>query len=313
MPRRSLQTLLALLVGLAPAGAAIPSPPPFTEDGTWVSFAGGAIQFLSPSQLVASELPRGRQVLLVLSRQAPPQQPRLLRDGLWLAVSPGNSRGTSPNSQVSMLSKGLERDYHEVTLGKTKLIDCQGLPATRVHFTIPSHRPLFAAPGKQAVPQLPASKGWRQTVCTDWGTVEIHFVSPLEDADAREKEIESLLASLKLRTPQDVHQDVAPHLLDAESIIGSWKSPKALLELHGQGQVELRYDRANNYELGREGLVDYQKPVRKLSGQFTASGDLLHIRWSDSSLLNIRWRLAEDELLITDHQGRTRRLTRLYR
>ena len=75
------------------------------------------------------------------------------------------------------------------------------------------------------------------------------------------------------------------------------------------GQVQLTYDQPRPHQLTGTNLV---RPARVLRGTYSANGDILQIAWTDSSLLNLRWRTEDGALLLTDHVGRISQLARLY-
>ncbi|MEM8866119.1 MAG: hypothetical protein AAGF31_11300 [Planctomycetota bacterium] len=308
------KVLAAVLICSATASATEFVPPslPVAAGQTLASIAGGAVELAYDSDLVASELPRGRQILLVLSRHSPPQSVAELSDGVWIGLS-GVQRPNSP-ALAKLLVTGLSRDLPKAELeGRAVETALAGFPGMRQQFAVPGRKPLFAPPGDSAEPAIGDLQGWRQLVETDWCTVEIHFVAPEAEYDLREQQVELMLAGMQLSRPRQPVVEVEPDLLDAEPIVGRWKSARGLLELFGDGKITLAFDREKNYELSKRGIVDYESPVHTLAGEYSAEGDLLRIRWADGSLLNMRWRLAGGELLITDHHGRTKRLQRLYR
>ena len=63
-------------------------------------------------------------------------------------------------------------------------------------------------------------------------------------------------------------------------------------------------------EPGRRIVLDGPQSSRRtvLHGKFRAQDDLLLVKWSDASLLNLRWRLSGEALLLTDHDGQLSRL-----
>jgi len=289
--------------------------PPIGPGQTQAEFAGGAVKLVyDHTQHSASELPRGLQVLLVLSRHDPPESPAELTDGLWIGrrQSP-TAASTAADDLLAMVQRELQRDLRRARLTAYEQADLLGNRGVRQGFKLPSQKRLFAAPGEASSAADGAVQGWRQLLRTDAGLIEIHFAAPANQFAERQQELATLLATLQFAAPQSSQIEVAPELLAAEPIVGRWKSPRALLELTGEGEIKLTYDRKKSYRLDKQGLVDYEKPVQRLSGKYEAQDDLIRIRWADGSLLNIRWRTAGDELLITDHHGRTRRLARLHR
>ncbi|MEM9186848.1 MAG: hypothetical protein AAGB00_10165 [Planctomycetota bacterium] len=305
---------LALLFARLSHGADGPAPPAAADGQAIALFAGGAVELAYDDRLTVSELPRGRQLLLVISRHAPPQTPAELTDGLWIGVEVG--RPTEQGRAASAgraLAGAIRRDLRRVELTALTPATLDGWTGVRQGFRVRSRTPLFSPPGAATDPSRGDLVGWREWIVTDWGRVEVHVITPIQLALERQREAEAMLACVRLRPPQLALGDVTPAYQAAAPVIGSWKSKRAVLTLTGAGEVSLRYDRQKNYELGKEGVVDYEQPVRGLRGRYAADADLLRIRWADGSLLNMRWRTAGDDLLITDHHGRTRRLSRVYR
>lgn len=286
------------------------------SDPTLASFAAGAVTFEYGGKWTASELPRGRQILLVLSRHNVPQSLDdksldELTDGIWFAYNP---KSHTDGAVEADLAQSIRRDLRRASLGRVEAISLAGVDGWRQGFMLPRRTPLFDAPSageSEATGQ--AIQGWRVLLPLETGRIEVHFAAPALKFVERSAELDKLLASAKLGPPQMDAKEVSPALLDAEHIIGAWKSSRGLLELSPQGDVTLSYDREKNYRLDRRGMIDYEKPIKKLTGTYEPQGDLLRIRWKDGSLLNIRWRLAGSELLITDHHGRTERLARVFR
>ncbi|MEM6797986.1 MAG: hypothetical protein AAF589_00600 [Planctomycetota bacterium] len=309
---RWLQLILIVACTAPPALAnelALPSLTLATGQ-TAVSFCGGAVKFVYDDGWQVSELPRDRQILLVLSRHEPPQKLDELTDGLWIAFSPAVS---SDPPLAESVRRGIERDFRRVAVGQSTEALLAGYPGLRTDFELPRRGALFNAPGESKRDELPARRGWRHLAQTPWGRVELQLIAPARELAARERQISGLLALLELSAPQQTVEPVEPAWLAAEQIVGCWKSPAAIMEIGGDGKFVLTYDRKKNYELDKLGMIDFKSPVKKLQGRYAAEQDILRIRWADGSLLNLRWRLAENELLITDHHGRTRRLARLYR
>lgn len=305
-------TILALTFAcqVAVGGDLSPLPIPLADDQSQISFAAGAVEFVCGPEYRASELPRGRQILLVLSRHAPPQTPAELVDGFWIAFHP---RSKKVGRSQSALAASLQKDYRRIEMGQRSAVRLAGCNGVRQEFTLPRLGALFGAPGDKKWAPQQALRGWRQMLAAEEAAVEIHFVAPQAVYQNRLRDLERTLASLRLGSPRLEQPAVGPELVDAQSIIGVWKSSRALIEISGDGALTLTYDRKQSYELDKLGLVDFEKPVKKLAGEYRADGDLLRVRWADGSLLNMRWRLADGELFITDHQGRTRRLSRIFR
>lgn len=283
-----------------------------------VRFARGAVQLQPGEAWRVAELPYQRSLALVLTTEPLPDSLPKLREGMWLTYMPlefdkpqagrsktaanelhGRIKSLYPNAKLEAPSTGIIADS----------------PALIQTFQLPAERRLFAAPkaiGSENHSEPSTSRrGWHAFIAAESGQIELHVIAT--DNLTAEAPIAKLLATLKLGEPEPFAQEVPPALRSAERAIGSWKSPRALLEIAADGTICLTSDRKKAYELDRKGLVDYEKPQQVLEGEFTAEDDLLRIRWQDGSLLNIRWRLQANELLLTDHHGRVRRLTRLVR
>lgn len=312
-------TLPTLIVCLSLAGKLFAEPyelsPGGGSDQVVASFAAGAVGFEYQPEWIASELPRRRQILLVLSRDEAPQSVGELNDGVWFAYHPKSRLDGAIDAD---LAQSIRRELRRAELSVPQPVTVAECEGVRQEFSLPRQSQLFSSPTLDGetpneTPAGQARRGWRMLLATETGRVEIHFVAPTLKFAERSGEIQSLLATLKLSAPQMETPELAPEFLPAEPVIGCWKSARGVLQLSARGKVTLSYDRNKNYRLDQKGIVDYEKPVKQLTGTFEPFGDVLRISWKDGSLLNMRWRLAGSDMLITDHHGRTERLSRVYR
>ena len=58
--------------------------------------------------------------------------------------------------------------------------------------------------------------------------------------------------------------------------------------------------------------LDRNRPSKPLAGTFEARDDLVFIHWDDGSRLNLRWRLQDNDLFLTDHEGQISHLKRVF-
>ena len=140
---------------------------------------------------------------------------------------------------------------------------------------------------------------------TPWGIVEVHFGTSVADYPQRRPEYQAMMHRLRLQPPRVDDRPPLEHVQDAAPILGSWKAYRSRIQLGPDGQARIVIDPTKLQ------AIDASPSSQVLSGQFSARGDLLFIRWSDGSLLNYRWRLDGQELLLMDHQGQPSRLQRL--
>ena len=76
------------------------------------------------------------------------------------------------------------------------------------------------------------------------------------------------------------------------------------------GNVVVRFDEEEQYQLDSAGRIDFDRPAAQLTGRYQANGDLLLITWDDGSQLNYRWLVTDGDLMLTDHYGRVSQLRR---
>lgn len=262
-------------------------------------FAAGAVELKLPEGWFVYEAPTGREVRVVLSPEPLDRPGEMPSDGMWFAFHPRPPRG------------GAAVDLEQVLAERLRLAtDNRAQAAPPETLTLDRRRALRRrfdmAPGPAAAP---LQRGFHLLIDTEWGLCEVHGVAPSAQYERRSSQFQRVIDSVRLARPRPKQQVVADHLHDAAPIIGAWKALASRLRLHGDGRIEIVLDnpqRADNRS-------DTRRPPRprRLVGRFTAEQDLLRVTWSDGSLLNFRWRLQGNDLLLTDHEGRVSQLSRL--
>ncbi len=143
------------------------------------------------------------------------------------------------------------------------------------------------------------------------GWFELYSLAPAAVHDRRQRELESIWATMQLRDPELATPEVAESIRDAASIVGIWRAQNSLLEFLPSGRIAIRFDRERHFPLDQQARLDYEHPVRELTGSFAAEADLMLVTWDDGTRRNYRWHLVHGRLLLTDHHGRTSQLQRI--
>lgn len=267
-----------------------------------VLHAGSTVRLSIPAEWHVMELGVGRQVRVLLSPEEIDSADSFSH-GLWLSLDylPNGLQEES----ADQLSNRVESELREV-LGelrhtrRARLLRVGDHMATCLEFETEAPAEVQNAGG-----QL---RGMQGIIQTSWCRLHIHLVSSSRDFEARFTEFERVLKDLQLVRPASKRRQSVAHARDAASILGSWKSSSGRFRLHGDGTVAVVPDRPFWYT-----ATGSQKQYRGrvLYGRFRAERDLLFIVWADESKLNYRWRLAGDQLLLTDHEGRIAQLARI--
>ena len=254
---------------------------------TVIMHAGGIVNLTVPSAWNVSEKPFARLVRLELSSHH-------RDDKIWLCHHYRPTRQQAGTEQT-LLERAVKRlnewSENELTVRQSTMTNIGAYRAGRIdfHVTIP---PFASSPGIYLLVDLP------------WGWCDIYGTSK---SPAGLPEIERILASLRMKPPQMDSGQPVFDVLDARPILGSWKAFQSRLRLKGNGIITIATDQP--FEFASE-----QKTIhsgREISGRFTARDDLLFIVWDDNSKLNYRWRLRNDKLLLSDHQGKMTQLNRI--
>ena len=147
-------------------------------------------------------------------------------------------------------------------------------------------------------------------VATSLGLLELHAIAPAAEYQQRVADFNRFVSSLRFRKPPDFpDKRVANSIRDAAKILGTWKAFRSRITLTADGSVVIKPD---DFQTAVAEAADRADPQSAwLRGSFRASGDLLFITWEDKSRLNFRWRLRDEELLLTDHEGQISQLRRI--
>ncbi len=251
-----------------------------------VLHARGALEFEVPQGWQVAEVPRGREIRLIVSPYELPAAGKELRAGAWLAyhrvsrdVSPEAAFQHWTNLRISQLPQGTSPRQD----------------STRQFGSWPATSFRYQTTANEYATHL--------IVRTTWGVLEFHTQGP---ANLHQSVSAELLPSIRLKPPKPQHS------LVASEIVGTWKALQGKLEVSENGRLSLRFDDQGVYPIDQQGTLRFGQRVDVLSGSYVLKDDLLLIRWDDGSLLNWRWRVQHDSLLVTDHLGRVNELRRLW-
>jgi hypothetical protein len=92
---------------------------------------------------------------------------------------------------------------------------------------------------------------------------------------------------------------------DAAEVLGAWRGSRGQLALYDNGRIVLWSATPAN------GTQHAPSAPVALEGRFSAEGDVLYISWRDGSRSNLRWKLRDENLLLSDHRGQLSLLQRL--
>lgn len=257
-----------------------------------ISFAAGAVQLKAPDGWWVQELPRRREVRLVLS----PEEfgKRIPRDAIWLCYHVvGPSRMTREAELQGMLP------------GRLRL--STDATATASAPTVFQFGPWLAVAQEFVSSQSQADdvpiKGRHVLVRTDWGIFELHASAPVNRFETRTAAWTQVWKSIQLEAPANFSPYETTAVLEASAILGSWKSYRSRMRLRHDGTISIVPDSVN--------LLTTAGSPDVLEGTFESRGDLLFVTWRDGSRLNFRWRSRGSDLFLTDHEGQISQLKRL--
>lgn len=258
-----------------------------------IAFAGGAAQLQAPLNWRVYEASFGREVRLLLT-PLELQNPAALKsgvfEGVWVVCHARRS-GTAISSE----------QLREMILERLKLA------APEAQTQPPSPIALNGAVGFRLPFVGQGAHGFHLLLQAPWGVCEVHASANSQSDEASIEVVSEVANSVRLVAVAPPTAEVAAEVRDAKGLLGSWKAYRSRLRLKSNGTIEIQPDRSPLVAVGRPPA----KPPKMLNGRFKARGDLLMVRWDDGSLLNFRWRLEGDRLLLTDHEGRISRLVPL--
>jgi hypothetical protein len=262
-----------------------------------VLHAGGVVEFQMPVDWDLTEVPHGREIRLTLrpSKVGEVQDTTSL---IWVSFHVRRAGQLSDEQLETWFAKRLRRTVAgNQVLNKPQPLVVGGYDGIEQQYSrAVSHEVMAERIGQQAA------------VSTPWGILEVHWRTDQSQQQRLEKVAAELLATVKFNRPaEQVKGAVHDSASGARPILGSWKAYRSRMTLGSDGHILLAPDSAPIH-LGT-------RPPHKqvpIVGEFEAKDDVLAVRWNDGSLLNFRWRLDGEHLLLTDHNGRTTLLNPLF-
>ncbi len=278
-----------------PAPRPLPAVEPelVTPDGRksdFVQIAGGAIEMAVPEGWYVSEIPVGRQVQLWLTPIAPAER-RVPTDGICATFHWQGRKPSQDELAAAIQSRMTERGFFS--------------PPQVVSAPFADNHAQLAMEN-----QNERQKIWMAATATETGIFEIAVVAARDDFVSRLEATQIVFSSLKIATPRLRTPVVLGGVQDAAAAAGLWKSLRARLRVGGDGRIEMSFD-GPTYPLDEAGQLSYVRRVDVLTGSYQARQDMLLVTWDDGSRLNLRWRIDDGQLLLTDHNGRVSQLNRL--
>jgi hypothetical protein len=264
----------------------------FSRDSDIVLMSGGAIEIQVPIGWHANEIPIGREMRVWLTRErwhsaAPPT------NGVWLNF---HWLGREPDQQ----ELGRRISYRAERLARRPIATGSVRDST--------------IGGFQAVTQEVDGaelRGWFALVAVKTGMLEIATVADPAHYKRHRAAAESVIDGIRVHSPQIRRPKLAANILDAGPAVGLWKALRGRLRFGEDGRVSITFDQDENYSLDSSGSTNFERSVSRLTGQYQAQQDIIYVTWDDGSRINYRWRLYEEQLLLTDHNGRVSQLLRL--
>ncbi len=261
-----------------------------------VIHAAGAVELTIPADWTVREVPAGRQIrLAILPFEPDAETPS---DGLWLSYHFDPDRHPQTPPQLVQLAAAR---LTAVTEEKAAPEEPQFMNVGRFHAV---RIPFTMAAGVTSPINV---RGFYLLFETDWGFCELHAMAPEVLYAKRENQFQSIVASMKLNAPSIKTEVQDPAVTDARPLIGSWKAFQSRLRLSGDGRVSIVTDQP--FTLTAE--AGERQQASEITGHFRAEKDVLWITWDDGSKLNFRWRIRNNRLLLTDHEGKMTQLRRI--
>lgn len=267
-----------------------------------VIHAAGGVVLSVPAGWHVAEVPWIREERLVITPVVLSRRDRMPDDGCWLSYHCRPREGGDPRAELAEIVTPrlqLATDSQAEIEGPVVWEQIGGWPACRQAFAI--------AGDAQSRPPREAERGEHLAVRTPWGIVEIHAVYPAALAAEREATLRGMLAGMQLAAPQRPAGEIAPSVAAAAEALGPWKAYASRVELRGDGRIFMSFDARRRVTLERQNGT----PAH-IAGHFRAEGDVIYVTWDDGSQQNFRWRRAEQDLLLTDHDGQVSTLRRLF-
>lgn len=268
-----------------------------------VFFAGGAVELRAPLNWQVREWPRAREMRLLVSPGEFAGGLHAPHDGMWLSVlAQPVGEPLTPEQLADYVARRCRHGAEDrTTLQHVDWIELAGQRALRQTFAVD----VPAAEGRGESFRVVAAH-W--AIPMPWGIVELQARAPEPLGSQRFADWDMVLESLVLHEPAMNLKPATAAVVEAEPILGSWRSFRGTMRLHPDGRIVIASDPDRFARLD-----DANRPRTKIvSGHFQSQQDLLLVQWDDGSKLNFRWRLADGRLLLTDHEGKTSQLRRIW-
>ena len=273
------------------------------EQQSMLSYAGGTVQLKISEDWRVSELPVGRQMRLILTKDEVPQKVHDLRDGLWINFQYQPSLALLDQQQLNRLA---ETRLNRASKNQAKTLAFLSQP---IHgYSVAGHK-FSIITNDQEDPRL--LLGVSYLIQTQNGILEIYSVTDNDLHEQRQHEIDDIISGMQINQVSPIHHPPIDTIMPAEKILGRWKSNHGQLQFKADGNISVTYDKTVNYALDAQGSYDYSKKIKRLYGKFQAHNDLISITWADGSRLNYRWKADDGQLYLTDHHGSISQLSRL--
>lgn len=305
---RGRKPLDAPLYRLPPTEPTLALLPPVTpgslqdRDSDVVLFAAEAVEITPPPGWHVRDVAMGREMRLLISPTQQVIASSLPADALWITYHAiPHAAPPSANEVATFLSMRTSTlTSNGASLSSIQSLSVQSWPAARQEFALPG-----------SINNPHGSRGFHEVVGTQWGFCEIHAESSASVHSQRAAAFEQMMQTLVLAEPHDHHVPTSPETQAAAGALGSWKAYRSRMKLFGDGRVLIIQDAALHQPLDQP-RGDRDPAHHRIAGHFQAREDLLLVTWADGSRQNYRWRRQGNSLLLTDHQGQTNHLKKIY-
>ncbi|MBC8356667.1 MAG: hypothetical protein H8E66_32225 [Planctomycetes bacterium] len=265
---------------------------PQREAANAVRFAGGGIELQIPPGWWSGEVPFGREIRFVVAPARPASTRKMPVDGMWMAYH-ASSLSDSPDEAT--LPRYLSERLRLATSSNS-----QYSPATPFQFGNWAAVVADFTSTESASPNTSIT-GRHVLVRTDWGIFEFHASAPDTIVESRSNRWTAVWESLRLNLPTTANGLSQNDLTASDSIIGDWKSYRSRMRFSKDGRVVIVPD-----------AIGDDRNANPLAGTFQARDDLVFVQWDDGTRLNFRWRLHDNDLFLTDHEGQISHLKRVF-
>jgi len=303
-------------VARLPGVADVPWHQVTAQDDELVLFAAGAVEAPAPPGWWVWELPQGREVRLAFAPRPPASLEQPPEIGFWVGYHFATQRQTNQARALSQFLAGrMQVVAQEATpVGQSRSFRLGHWLAVEQDFSLPVALPATGQLPDRRDSDASDSRLWGRHIAvrTPWGLFEVQARAPLATAHEAAAELAAWLNRVKFGPPRETTFEAQSATEAAASVFGCWKAYRSRMRLFGDGRIEILSD-APALVLPQPDPRPIPPPRRELLvGRYHAEGDLLFVEWQDGSLLNLRWKRDGGELLLTDHDGRTSRLLRIY-